>query len=42
MNIKISYLVCTRCGHKWVPRKPEVRICPACKSPYWDRKKKTK
>lgn len=38
-------LECYRCGHVWVPRasgkvvkgKIEVRICPACKSPYWDR-----
>jgi predicted Zn-ribbon and HTH transcriptional regulator len=30
---------CQRCGHTWVPRdsaKPP-RICPKCKSPYWDR-----
>lgn len=26
-----------RCSHKWVPRKPEVRVCPKCHSPYWDR-----
>ena len=43
MKIRIKILKCERCQHKWVPRKPEVRICPSCKSPYWDRKpKKTK
>ena len=31
-------LRCLRCkeGHEWTPRKDEVRICPKCKSPYWD------
>lgn len=31
---------CERCGHKWVPREqdaPEPRVCPKCKSPYWNR-----
>lgn len=33
---------CTRCGHEWVPRasKPP-RVCPHCKSPYWDRERRT-
>ena len=30
-----------RCGHAWVPRKlnkeqTRPRVCPKCKSPYWD------
>lgn len=31
-------LKCERCGHVWIPRKPGglVRICPKCKSAYWD------
>jgi predicted Zn-ribbon and HTH transcriptional regulator len=32
-----------RCGHEWLPRvkgeKP--RVCPKCKSPNWDRPKRT-
>jgi predicted Zn-ribbon and HTH transcriptional regulator len=29
---------CTRCGHEWVPREErEPRVCPKCKSPYWNR-----
>lgn len=30
---------CERCGHEWVPREAETepRVCPKCKSPYWDR-----
>jgi hypothetical protein len=34
---------CTRCGHKWYPRTPErPRVCPKCKSPYWDKPRKVK
>lgn len=35
-------LECLRCGHKWRPRKSTIRICPKCKSPYWDRPKRDK
>lgn len=29
---------CTRCEHEWMPRNIEQhpRVCPHCKSPYWD------
>jgi predicted Zn-ribbon and HTH transcriptional regulator len=29
---------CERCGHEWVPREgtQEPRVCPKCKSPYWN------
>lgn len=37
MEIKLTYIQCKRCGHKWVPRKPTIRVCPECKSPYWDK-----
>jgi len=31
---------CKRCGHKWAQRKLEKpRICPKCKSPYWDKER---
>jgi len=42
MKIKITKLECKRCGHKWVPKKEEIRICPKCKSPYWDKEKNAK
>lgn len=35
---------CDRCGHEWVPRgesDEEPRVCPKCKSPYWNRPRKT-
>jgi len=34
---------CERCGHKWYPHrdtKNEPRVCPKCKSPYWNVPKK--
>jgi predicted Zn-ribbon and HTH transcriptional regulator len=33
---------CERCGHEWVPREKgvEPKVCPHCKSPYWDRPRK--
>lgn len=42
-------LFCKRCGHSWVPRgsgdendgKFQVRTCPKCKSPYWDKERST-
>lgn len=35
---------CERCSHVWVPRKSTDRpkICPKCKSPYWDREREAK
>lgn len=44
---KVQLLVwgfrCERCGHGWVPRdkEQEPRVCPKCKSPYWNRPRKT-
>ena len=35
---------CTRCAHKWVPKvmgSEEPRVCPKCKSPYWNVPRKT-
>jgi len=43
MKVKIKYqLKCKRCGHEWNPRKPEVIICPRCKSAYWNKEKRIK
>ena len=30
---------CERCDHEWVPRDrdQDPKVCPSCKSPYWDR-----
>ncbi len=39
MKLKLKMLGCQRCGHRWIPRKAEVRQCPRCKTAYWDVKK---
>ena len=26
---------CTKCKHKWIPRKPNTKICPKCKTTKW-------
>lgn len=32
---------CERCSHKWITKSDETpKVCPKCKSPYWDTKKK--
>jgi hypothetical protein len=34
---------CERCGHEWIPRgdiSDDPRVCPKCKSPYWNRPRK--
>jgi len=36
VKVQIPKLKCQRCGHEWVPRQPEVKICPKCKSKYWN------
>jgi predicted Zn-ribbon and HTH transcriptional regulator len=44
---KVKLLVwgyrCERCRHEWVPREKaqEPRVCPKCKSPYWNRPRKS-
>lgn len=37
-QIKIPYLNCTRCRHKWIPRSSNIpKVCPKCNSPYWNK-----
>lgn len=35
---------CHRCGHEWRPKKIKIvpKVCPKCKSPYWDQPKKNR
>jgi len=42
MKVKIAKLKCKRCGYEWIPRKTDVRMCPKCHSPYFDREKQRK
>jgi len=40
-RIILTKLKCLRCFHIWYPRKEEMpRVCPYCKSPYWDKERK--
>jgi predicted Zn-ribbon and HTH transcriptional regulator len=35
---------CERCGHEWIPRgnsEVEPRVCPKCRSPWWNKPKKS-
>ena len=38
-KVTLAGYQCERCEHKWVPRNEsfEPKVCPKCKSPYWDR-----
>ncbi|PIV67765.1 MAG: hypothetical protein COS08_08505 [Euryarchaeota archaeon CG01_land_8_20_14_3_00_38_12] len=44
VKITLSGYRCERCGHQWAPKKigNNPRVCPKCKSPYWDVPKKVK
>ena len=35
---------CQRCEHEWLPRNQddEPRVCPKCKSPYWNKPRRIK
>lgn len=39
VQIQVWGYRCERCEHEWVPREKDrdPRVCPKCKSPYWDR-----
>ena len=43
-RVKVSGFRCERCKHTWVPRhdSSEPKVCPKCKSPYWDTPRKNK
>lgn len=52
VKIQVWGYRCLRCEHEWVPRgvgqldpknppKEEPRVCPKCKSPYWNIPRKT-
>ena len=42
-TITVEGFRCLRCGHAWVPNDPAKppRVCPSCKSPYWDLPRRT-
>jgi predicted Zn-ribbon and HTH transcriptional regulator len=44
VEIRLTGFRCERCGHEWVPKdiKQEPRVCPKCKSPYWNKPRREK
>jgi len=42
-KVKLDGWLCERCGHEWVSRAATVtpEVCPKCKSPYWNRPRRT-
>jgi len=39
-TFKMPTLTCLRCGHVWIPRRPQKpKKCPRCTSPYWNKPK---
>ncbi len=43
-KVKLWGYKCERCGHEWLPRTQgqEPKVCPRCKSPYWNTPRRTK
>ncbi|MBS3066088.1 hypothetical protein J4229_03530 [Candidatus Pacearchaeota archaeon] len=42
-KIRLGGYSCERCKHKWVSRKAiseKPKVCPKCKSPYWNTPRK--
>ena len=41
-KIQLAGYLCDRCEHTWVPREDTdyPKVCPKCKSPYWDTPRK--
>jgi predicted Zn-ribbon and HTH transcriptional regulator len=46
-HVVIEGYLCERCGYRWAPRngtglrdKDEPKLCPKCKSSYWNRPRK--
>ena len=38
-KVKVDAYKCERCGHIWMSRensRDEPKVCPKCKSPYWN------
>ncbi len=42
-SVKLDGFLCERCDHTWIARAQTTdkpRVCPKCKSPYWDTPRK--
>lgn len=36
-DFDIPEMKCKRCSHTWTPRKETIKVCPKCKSKYWNK-----
>jgi predicted Zn-ribbon and HTH transcriptional regulator len=44
-KIMLQGYQCERCEHTWIPREAsteEPKVCPKCKSPYWNTPRREK
>ncbi len=43
-NVVLIGNKCYRCNHEWLPKDKDKipKVCPKCKSPYWDKPKQKK
>ena len=43
-KVTLSGYQCERCSHTWLPREvgQEPKVCPKCKSPYWNTPRRSK
>lgn len=43
-KVTLKGFKCDRCGHEWIARNKGdyPKVCPKCKSPYWDTPKMDK
>jgi len=44
VQVQVWAWECERCGHQWMPREKDVepRVCPKCKSPYWNKPRRVR
>ena len=38
--MKLKQLKCKRCEYEWIARTEDPKVCPNCKSPYWNTPRK--
>ena len=41
-KLQVLICVCERCEYEWQPRLTDPIFCPQCKSPSWNKKRRTK
>ena len=39
IRTEAGYAVCKKCGKQWISRVVNPKLCPFCKSQYWNKQK---